>query len=157
MRRSAALGAALGLALAVGAGAGEIGPNEVVFEEGAIAASLSGQPGDPGRGREVLASRRLGNCIACHANSDMADVPWHGEVGPPLDGAGSRWTEAQLRGIVANAKVMFEGTIMPSFYRVDGFIRPGDAYTGKPATEIAQMLSAQPIEDVVAYLATLKD
>jgi sulfur-oxidizing protein SoxX len=157
MRLIAPLCAAVALGIAAPAAAAEIAPGEVTFVDGAIATSLTGQPGDPVRGREVLASRSLGNCIACHQNSDMADVPWHGEVGPPLDGTGSRWTEAELRGIVANAKMMFEGTIMPSFYKVEGFIRPGDAYTGKAAKEIGPLLTAQQIEDAVAYLATLKD
>ncbi len=68
-----------------------------------------------------------------------------------------RWNEAQLRGIVANAKKTFDGTIMPSFYKTSGFIRPGDGYTGKAAEEtLSPMLSAQQIEDVVAFLMTLK-
>ncbi len=75
-----------------------------------------------------------------------------------LDGAGDRWSEAELRGIVANAKMMFEGTMMPAFYKTEGFTRPGDAYTGKaPEGDLPPLLSAQQIEDVVAYLATLKE
>ena len=74
-----------------------------------------------------------------------------------LDGVGSRWNEAELRGIVANAKLMYEGTIMPAFYKVDGFTRPGNGYTGKAAETLEPILSAQQIEDVVAFLMTLKD
>ena len=74
-----------------------------------------------------------------------------------LDGVGSRWNEAELRGIVANAKQVYDGTIMPAFYKVDGFIRPGNAYTGKAAETIEPLLTAQQIEDVVAFLMTLKD
>lgn len=67
-------------------------------------------------------------------------------------------TAAELRGILANPKLTYEGTIMPAFYRTSGFIRPGDAYTGKAAQgELAPLLTAQEIEDVVAYLLTLKD
>lgn len=138
--------------------AGETAPEDVTFEEGAVAQSLTGKPGDPAAGREVVGSKSLGNCVACHAATDLADIPFHGEIGPPLDGAGDRWSEAQLRGIVANAKMMFNGSMMPSFYKTEGFIRPGKAYTGKAADDtFGPLLSAQQIEDVVAYLVTLKD
>ena len=74
---------ALALAgLATGAPAAEIAPGDVVFEDGAVAVSLTGQPGDPVRGREIVGSKSLGNCVACHANSEMADVPFQGEIGP---------------------------------------------------------------------------
>jgi sulfur-oxidizing protein SoxX len=118
---------------------------------------LTGTPGDPARGREVVGNKSLGNCVACHANSEMSDIPFHGEIGPMLDGAGERWSEAELRGIVANAKMMFPDSMMPSFYKVDGFTRPGNAYTGEAADDsFGPLLTAQQIEDVVAYLATLK-
>ncbi|KNX41761.1 Cytochrome c [Roseovarius tolerans] len=142
---------------ATGAAAAEIAPGEVPFEDGAVTVSLTGAPGDPARGREVVGNKSLGNCVACHANSDMSDIPFHGEIGPMLDGAGERWSEAELRGIVANAKMMFPDSMMPSFYRVDGFTRPGNAYTGEAADDsFGPLLTAQQIEDVVAYLATLK-
>ena len=142
---------------ASGAAAAEVAPGDVVFEVGAVAQSLTGQPGDPVRGREVVGTKSLGNCVACHANSDMSDIPFHGEIGPMLDGAGERWSEAELRGIVANAKMMFPDSMMPSFYKVDGFTRPGNAYTGEAADDsFGPLLTAQQIEDVVAYLATLK-
>ncbi|MEQ8902471.1 MAG: sulfur oxidation c-type cytochrome SoxX [Roseovarius sp.] len=142
---------------ATGATAAEIAPGEVPFEDGAVAVSLTGAPGDPARGREVVGNKSLGNCVACHANSDMSDIPFHGEIGPMLDGAGERWSEAELRGIVANAKMMFPDSMMPSFYKVDGFTRPGNAYTGEAADDsFGPLLTAQQIEDVVAYLATLK-
>jgi sulfur-oxidizing protein SoxX len=142
---------------ATGAAAAEIAPGEVPFEDGAVTVSLTGAPGDPARGREVVGNKSLGNCVACHANSDMSDIPFHGEIGPMLDGAGERWSEAELRGIVANAKMMFPDSMMPSFYKVDGFTRPGNAYTGEAADDsFGPLLTAQQIEDVVAYLATLK-
>lgn len=133
-------------------------PTQVAFEDGAIATSLTGQAGDPVAGAEVMVSRGLGNCLACHEVTALKDQPFHGEVGPMLDGAGSRWSEAELRGLVVNAKQMFDGTVMPAFYRTTGFNRPGDGYTGKAAQgEIAPILTAQQVEDVVAYLMTLKD
>ncbi|SDD09854.1 sulfur oxidation c-type cytochrome SoxX [Ruegeria marina] len=139
--------------------AAETAPNDVIYTEGgAIEASLTGVPGNPAEGANVLGKRSLGNCVACHQVSALADVPFHGEIGPALDGAGDRWTEAELRGLVANAKMTFEGTMMPAFYKVDGYIRPGDAFTGKAAEgPLAPLLTAQQIEDVVAFLATLKD
>lgn len=149
---------ALALACAAsGVIAAEVSPGDVAYDYGAVAQSLTGKPGDPERGREVIGARSLGNCVACHANSEMSDVPFHGEIGPPLDGAGDRWSEAELRGIVANAKMMFPDSMMPSFYKVDGFVRPGNAYTGKAADDsFGPLLTAQQIEDVVAYLMTLK-
>jgi len=142
---------------ASGATAAEVKPGNVSYDNGAVAQSLTGQPGDAARGREVVGDKSLGNCVACHAVSDLSDVPWHGEIGPPLDGAGERWSEAELRGLVVNAKKMFPGTMMPAFYKVDGFTRPGDAYTGEAAPEdLDPILSAQQIEDVVAYLSTLE-
>ena len=145
---------------AVGAGmalAEPVAPSAVAFEDGAIAASLSGTAGNPDEGK-VLMNKGAGNCIACHAVSDLNDLPFHGEIGPMLDGAGERWTEAELRGIVANAKIMFPETMMPSFYKTDGFIRVGDAYTGKAAEgALEPLLTAQQVEDVVAYLLTLKE
>lgn len=143
--------------LAVSAMASEIKPTEVVYEDGAVATSLTGTPGDPENGA-ILMNKGAGNCIACHAVSALSDLPFHGEVGPSLDGAADRWSEAELRGIVSNAKIMFEGTMMPSFYKTEGFVRVGDAYTGKAAQgEVAPLLAAQEIEDLVSYLMTLKD
>lgn len=138
--------------------AGEVGPNDVAFDGYEIAASLTGAPGNAEEGRKIMTTKSMGNCVSCHAAEDYADVPFHGEVGPPLDGAGERWSEAELRGIVVNAKMAFEGTIMPAFYKVDGFNRPGKAYTGKAADDtFAPLLTAQQIEDIVAYLLTLKE
>ncbi|KEJ89521.1 sulfur oxidation c-type cytochrome SoxX [Sulfitobacter donghicola] len=136
----------------------EVAPTAVSYNEGAVEQSLSGVAGDPANGRLIVGDKGQGNCVACHEVSDLADVPFHGEIGPMLDGAGERWSEAELRGIVANAKMMFEDSLMPSFYKVDGFTRPGNAYTGKaPDDSFGPLLSAQQIEDVVAYLATLKE
>jgi len=146
--------------LAAGAGvvaAAEVAPEDVVYKDGAVEMSLTGAPGDPAAGRKVIGTKKLGNCVACHEISEMSDVPFHGKIGPSLDGVGSRYTEAQIRGIVANAKHTFEGSMMPSFYKRTGYIRPGKAFTGKaPDGELPPLLSAQQIEDVVAYLVTLK-
>jgi len=143
---------------AAGTAWAETMPENVAYTDGSVAESLSGAPGDAAEGRKVMSNRGLGNCVACHAVTEMSDVPFHGEVGPTLDGVADRWSETELRGIVANAKMMFDGTIMPSFYKTSGYIRPGDAFTGKAGTEpLPPLLTAQQVEDVVAYLLTLKE
>ncbi len=146
-----AMAATMLLTVNIGAQAEEVAPADVVYEEGAVKQSLTGVPGDPAKGREWFSDRKLGNCLACHTNSDLADLPFHGEVGPPLDGVADRWSLEELRGIVSNSKMTFEGTIMPAFYKVAGLNRPLEDFAGKT------ILSAQQIEDVVAYLATLKE
>ncbi|SIT15891.1 sulfur-oxidizing protein SoxX [Roseivivax lentus] len=147
------------IVVAGGAFAQEVAPTDVSYGEyGAVEASLSGAPGNAEAGAEVMSQRSLGNCVACHQVSALGDVPFQGEVGPSLDGAGSRWEEADLRGIVANAKMTFPESVMPAFYKSEGFIRPGDAFTGKAGTEpLPPLLTAQQVEDVVAFLMTLKD
>jgi sulfur-oxidizing protein SoxX len=134
-------------------------PDDVATNEyGDVAQSLTGVPGNPERGREIMIARGAGNCIACHQVTALDDEPFHGEVGPSLDGVGARWEEANLRGIMVNAKAVFPDTIMPSFYRVSGFIRPGNAFTGRAAEgPLDPLLTAQDIEDVVAYLLTLTE
>ena len=78
-----------------------------------------------------MTSRGKGNCVACHAVTALNDAPFHGEVGPTLDGIADYRSAEELRGIIANAKMTFEGSVMPAFYKTSGFIRPGDGYTGK--------------------------
>ncbi|MEL6523571.1 MAG: sulfur oxidation c-type cytochrome SoxX [Pseudomonadota bacterium] len=153
-----ALGAAIIAATgATGLGADVVKPTDVVFVDGAVELSLSGQAGNADEG-VILMNKGAGNCIACHAVSKLEELPFHGEVGPPLDGVADRWSEAELRGIVSNAKLMFEDTMMPSFYKTDGFIRVGDEYTGEALEgEVTPLLTAQQVEDVVAYLMTLSE
>lgn len=137
----------------------DVAPKDVAYVDGAVEASLTGSAGDAVEGRSIVGSKSKGNCIACHMVSELeAESPFHGEIGPMLDGVADRWTEAEIRGIVANAKMMFEGSMMPSFYKTTGYIRPGNGYTGKAAEgELAPLLTAQQIEDVVAYLLTMKE
>ena len=152
-----ATGATVAALLATAAAAETIAPTQVTYEDGAISTSLTGVAGDPESGEQIM-NKGAGNCIACHQVSALDHLPFHGEIGPTLDGAADRWTEAELRGIVANAKVMFEGTMLPSFYKTEGFIRVGNAYTGKAHEgDVEPLLTAQQVEDVVAYLMTLKE
>ena len=129
----------------------EVAPNDVEFVDGAVLISLTGVTGDPANGRKVFMNRKLGNCLACHANSEMLEQTFHGEVGPLLDGVAQRWEERDLRGMLVNSKMMFEGTIMPAFYRESGFERNLKKFEGKT------ILSAQQVEDVLAYLLTLNE
>ena len=150
MTRTLGLGLA-SLLLASSAFAEEIEPMNVAFTDGTVETSLTGVAGDPAMGRKVFANRKQGNCLACHMNADLSEESFHGEVGPPMDGVADRWSEAELRGIVTNSKMMFEGTIMPAFYVDTGYERPLDDFAGK------SILTAQQVEDVVAYLMTLKE
>ena len=141
-----------GAALASFATAETVAPADVQFDEyGAVAASLTGVAGDAANGRKVFMNRKKGNCLACHVNDDMSEQSFHGEVGPELNGVADRWETAELRGIVVNAKKMFDGTIMPAFYRDAGFNRTLKKFDGKA------ILSAQEIEDLHAYISTLKE
>ena len=132
--------------------AGDISPTDVSFGDyGEISASLTGVAGDPVAGKKVSTNRKLGNCLACHVNDDASSQSFHGEVGPELNGAGSRWSEEELRGIVTDSKNTFEGTIMPAFYSTENGVRTLKKFVGKT------ILSAQQVEDVVAYILTLKE
>lgn len=147
-------------ALIAGAAFAEtVAPGDVQYGEyGEVEASLTGMAGDADNGRAVFSSKSKGNCVACHAVAQLPDVPFQGEVGPELTWTGEARTAEELRGIVANAKMAFPDTVMPSFYKTTGFTRPGDGYTGKSAKgDLAPLLSAQEIEDLVAFLLTLQE
>ncbi len=132
--------------------AGSIAPSDVQFgENGEIQASLTGVAGDAANGRKLFMNRKKGNCLACHVNSEMSEQTFHGEVGPELDGVADRWGTEELRGILVNSKMMFEGTIMPAFYKDAGYNRTLKKFIGKT------ILGPQEVEDVLAYLSTLKE
>jgi L-cysteine S-thiosulfotransferase len=114
----------------------------------AIAASLTGAPGDAARGR-ALVLNRTSTCILCHSGP-FPEEKFQGDLAPDLTGSGGRWSEGQLRLRIVDASRLNPATIMPSYYRVDGLTRVGAAWRGKP------ILSAEQIEDIVAYLVTLR-
>lgn len=156
---SLAAGAA-GALVAAWSAAAEVAPTEVVWvDEVLVPQSLTGVPGNPQAGVEVISQRSQGNCVACHQISALPQVPFQGNVGPSLDGVASRWSEAELRGILIDAKHMFPETRMPAFYRTTGFIRPGDGFTGRAANPetFGPLLTAQQIEDTLAFLLTLTE
>jgi L-cysteine S-thiosulfotransferase len=115
----------------------------------AIAASLTGAPGDPARGRTIVLNRQS-TCLLCHSGP-FPEERFQGNVAPDLKGTGSRWSEGQLRLRLVDAAKLNPSTIMPAYYRVDGLQRVAAAFRGKP------ILSAEQIEDVVAFLSTLRD
>lgn len=129
-----------------------IKPDDVkVTKDLAVNDSLTGKPGDPKAGRKTFVNKKLGNCLACHANKEMSDQQFHGEVGPPLDGVASRYKPEQLRAIVINSKSVFgPDTVMPGFYSLKVGKHVRKDLVGKT------ILTAAQVEDVVAYLSTLK-
>lgn len=151
MMRPFALGLALTMALSPLALAAETAPADVSFADAQIADPLTDKAGDPAEGRSVFMDRGLGNCLACHANADLDDQLFHGNVGPEMNGVADRWEPGQLRAILVDAKQVFgEQTVMPGFYTLDVGVDVAEKYQGKP------ILTAQQVEDVVAYLETLK-
>lgn len=145
------LAATLSVAGAVGgsvAVADELVAYRVVDGE-RIPESLTGKPGDAARGREVAINTKLGNCLACH-KMPIPEQQFHGEVGPDLAGVADRYSEGELRLRVVDAKVLNPDSIMPAFYRNSGFHRVMKKFEGK------SVLSAEQVEDVIAYLMTLK-
>jgi len=131
--------------------AADMAPGDVKFTDGKVTESLTGEPGNVADGRKFFADRKLGNCLACHANSEISEQPFHGEVGPPLDGVAERWSEAELRAIVVNSKAVFgEQTVMPGFYSLDVGKNVRKDLVGKT------ILTADQVESIVAYLGTLK-
>jgi L-cysteine S-thiosulfotransferase len=114
----------------------------------AIPASLTGAKGDPEHGREIVVNRQVGLCLLCHSGP-FPEERFQGTLAPDLKG--SRASEGQLRLRIVDASRLKADTIMPPYYRVDGLTRVAPAFQGKP------ILTAEQIEDVVAYLMTLRD
>ena len=100
-------------------------------------------------GKQLAMARSKGNCLACH-QMPIPEQPFHGAIAPPLMGVGARYTPAQLRLRLVDAKMFNPRTIMPSFYKVEGIHQPLKKFAGKP------ILTAQEVEDVIAYLGTIK-
>lgn len=112
--------------------------------------SLTGRPGDAGRGRAIVANRAVGLCLLCHT-APIPEERFQGNLAPSLAGAGSRWSEGQLRLRMVDASRLNPDTIMPPYYRVERLQRVAGNFRGRT------ILAAEQIEDVVAYLVTLKE
>ena len=116
----------------------------------AIPASLTGARGDPVRGKAIVVSRQTGLCLLCHS-APLPEEKFQGTIGPDLKGVGSRESEGQLRLRIVDSRIFNPDTIMPAYYRQDGLERVAPAFRGKT------VLTAEQIEDVVAFLTTLRD
>ncbi len=110
---------------------------------------LAAEPGDPVRGRALLLAREPANCVLCHALPDRG-VGFAGDVGPSFGGIGARLSAPQIRLRVADNLRLNPASSMPSYFKVDGLDRVAPRYRGRT------ILSAREIEDIVAYLATLR-
>jgi sulfur-oxidizing protein SoxX len=106
-----------------------------------------GPAGDPVRGREVFVSREGGHCVLCHRAPGIAPA---GNVGPPLGGIGSRLDAAEIRSRIADITKTYPESVMPTFHRAEGMVRVAPQYAGKT------VLDAQQVEDLVAFLGTMK-
>jgi L-cysteine S-thiosulfotransferase len=143
-------GGALALACAVLAGAAGAEPLLPYRVEGdAIPAPLAGARGDPERGRAIVL-RRQSTCLLCHSGP-FPETPFQGTIGPDLRGVGARLEEGQIRLRLVDPSRLNPATVMPGFYVVEGLTRVGAEWRGKP------VLSAEEIEDVVAFLTTLRE
>ena len=122
----------------------------VASADDAIPKSLTGARGDPARGRAIVVSRQVGLCLLCHSGP-FPEERFQGNLAPDLAGAGKRASEGQLRLRIVDSSRINPTTIMPAYHRTEGLVRVAPALRGKP------ILSAEQIEDVVAFLMTLKD
>jgi L-cysteine S-thiosulfotransferase len=129
------------------AGAETLQPFVVIGD--AIPQPLTGRSGDPKRGRAVVVSRELGNCLLCH-RMPVSDERFYGNMGPDLAGVAARLSEGQIRLRIVDESRIRPTTVMPAYYRVDGFTRVMPAYRGRP------ILTAEQVEDAVAFLVTLR-
>lgn len=137
--------AAVALALACTAFAAPVAAAPVDGIEQPLAAS----PGDAARGRAIVANRQLGLCLLCHSGP-FPEERFQGNLAGDLRGAGARWTAAQLRQRIVDSRRLNPASVMPAFHRTQGLQRVGAAWRDKP------ILDAQQVEDVVAFLQTLK-
>ena len=115
----------------------------------AIETPLSATPGDAARGRAIVANRQVGLCLLCH-RGPIPEERFQGTLAPDLAGAGARWSAAQLRLRIVDSHRLNPDSLMPAYYRAEGLTRVGKAWQGKT------LFDAQQVEDVVAYLETLR-
>ena len=122
---------------------------ERAIQDDTIPYALTDEPGDPQRGEAIFIGRDEGHCVLCHQVADL-DAPFQGTVGPNLTGVGLRLTPEQIRLRIVDASRLNPNTIMPPYYRINGLTQVGTGYQGQP------VLSAEAIEDLVAYLSSLQ-
>ncbi len=117
--------------------------------DGGIAQPLTAQAGDAERGRALVANRQTSLCLLCHSGP-FEQPGFQGNLAPPLDGAGTRWNSAQLRLRIVDSRQVNPESVMPAFFAVTGLQQVGRNWQGQT------VLTAQQVEDVVAFLVTLK-
>lgn len=139
---AAATSAPLGSSLA-----GSLEPFEINGD--AIMAPLGNLRGDPARGRTIALDRAVGNCLICHRVPETAE-PFQGDLGPDLAGVGGRLDIGQIRLRIVDQTRLNPDTMMPPYYRTEGLVRVREQFRDQP------VLTAQQIEDVVAWLVTLR-
>ena len=115
----------------------------------AIPASLTGASGDPARGRAIVVDRQVGLCLLCHSGP-LPEQRFQGDLGPDLGGVGARLSAGQIRLRIVDPARANPATLMPAYFKTEGLERVAPAFRGKT------VLSAQQIEDVVAFLVTLR-
>ncbi len=135
--------------LATSAQAATVPPGSVAVRDDEIMQPLTDAAPNPRRGLAVAGNTAMGNCLVCHA-IPIPGAPGSGDLGPSLAGVGARLSVGQMRLRIVDAKRLSPATIMPAYYRTEGLNRVGTKYLGQT------MLSAQDIEDLIAYLQTLK-
>jgi L-cysteine S-thiosulfotransferase len=118
--------------------------------DGAIPVPLTAAPGDPARGRTIVATRQVGLCLLCHSGP-FPEERFQGDIGPDLRGVGTRLSEGEIRLRLVDSRWINPASIMPSYYRTQGLNRVAPAMRGRP------VLTAEQIEDVVAFLTKLRD
>ena len=138
------------LILSMPAASAQEGRRAYVVVRDSIPQPLTAVPGDAARGRAIVANRSLGLCLLCHSGP-IAEERFQGTLAPSLAGAGARWSVGQLRLRIVDGPRLNPDTIMPPYYRTQGLQRVARAFEGKT------ILTAEQVEDVVAYLATLKE
>jgi len=111
--------------------------------------ALEGLRGDPARGRAIVADRTRGLGLLCHSGP-FPEERHQGNLAPDLAGAGSRWSTGQLRARIVDSRRINPQSIMPAYHRIEGFERVAPAFRNRP------ILDAQQVEDVVAYLTSLR-
>jgi sulfur-oxidizing protein SoxX len=114
-----------------------------------IAEPLTDKPGNAARGREIVGDIRKGHCLLCHSGP-FPEVRFQGNLAPDLRGAGTRWSVAELRQRIVDSREANPDTIMPPYHSLTGLTRVGKNWQGE------MILTAQEVEDVVAFLTTLK-
>jgi sulfur-oxidizing protein SoxX len=138
----------MGVVMLLGVNVAAAQPSFEVVGDG-IAQPLTAEPGDASRGRAIVANRQVGLCLLCHT-APIAEERFQGTLAPDLAGAGARSTAAQLRLRLVDSRLINPQSIMPAYFRADGLARVGKNWQGKT------VLGAQQVEDVIAYLVTLR-